>query len=161
MQEIRSIRPATREDGPQLVRLIDGVYREYGDEVDLEAYDWDLLNVEAAYRDVGGEFVVLEEDGWISGAHATQPIDRDAGIVTFRRLYLPPSYRGTGAGKALMDWAVGWSREHGYHRVEFWSDTRFARAHRFFARYGFVRAGIRHVEEGRLSFSEYHFSMDF
>ena len=161
MQGNRSIRPATREDEPQLVRLIDEVYREYGDEVDLEGYDRDLLDVEASYREVGGEFVVLEEDGRISGAHATQPVDRDEGVVTFRRLYLPPRNRGTGAGKALMDWAVGWSREHGYRRVEFWSDTRFARAHRFFADYGFVRGGIRHVEEGKLSFSEYHFSMDF
>jgi putative acetyltransferase len=161
VQENRIIRPATREDELQLVRLIDEVYREYGDEVDLEGYDRDLLDVEAAYREVGGEFVVMEEDGRISGAHATQPINRDEGIVTFRRLYLPPRNRGTGAGKALMDWAVGWSRKHGYRRVEFWSDTRFTRAHRFFARYGFVQAGIRHVEEGTLSFSEFHFSMDF
>ena len=140
--------------------MIDEVYREYGDEVDVEGYDGDLLNVEGAYREVGGEFVVLEAAGRIIGAHATQPVDREKGIVTFRRLYLPLRIRGTGAGKFLMDWAVGWSREHGYGRVEFWSDTRFERAHRFFERYGFTRGGIRHVEEGRLSFSEYHFSME-
>ncbi len=161
MQEDRTLRPATREDGPELVRLINEVYREYGDEVDLEGYDRDLLDVEEAYRKTGGEFVVLEEDGRIIGAHATQPVDQDQGLVTFRRLYLPARVRGSGAGKFLMDWAVQWSRDNGYRRVEFWSDTRFARAHRFFERYGFVRAGIRDVEEGKLSFSEYHFSMDF
>jgi len=161
VQEDRTLRLATREDGPELVRLIDEVYREYGDEVDLEGYDRDLLDVEGAYRKAGGEFVVMEENGRIIGAHATEPVDREKGIVTFRRLYLPPRIRGTGAGKFLMDWAVEWSREHGYGRVEFWSDTRFARAHRFFERYGFCRGGIRHVEEGKLSFSEYHFSMDF
>ena len=59
-----------------------------------------------------------------------------------------------------MDWAVEWSREHGFRRVEFWSDTRFERAHRFFARYGFVRGGIREVVEGKLSFWEHHYSMD-
>ena len=45
MQENRSIRPATREDEPELIRLIDEVYREYGDEIDLEGYDRDLLDV--------------------------------------------------------------------------------------------------------------------
>ena len=98
--------------------MIDEVYREYGDEVDLEGYDRDLLDVEASYREVGGEFVVLEEDGRISGANATQPVDRDEGVVTFRRLYLPPRNRGTGAGKALMDWAVGWSHRPYCSRCE-------------------------------------------
>ena len=106
-----------------------------------------------------GEFVVLEEDGEIVGAHATQPIDLEKGLLTFRRLYLPARVRGSGAGKFLMDWAVGWSRDNGYRRVEFWSDTRFSRAHRFFERYGFERGGIRHVEEGKLKFSEYFFAL--
>ncbi len=159
MQENWILRPGRREDGPGLVRLIDEVYREYGDVADVEGYDCDLLDVEAAYRRKGGEFVVLEEDGEIVGAHATQPIDLEKGLLTFRRLYLPARVRGTGAGKFLMDWAVGWSRDNGYRRVEFWSDTRFSRAHRFFERYGFERGGIRHVEEGKLKFSEYFFAL--
>ena len=68
--------------------------------------------------------------------------------------------RGTGAGKVLMDWAIEWSRKHEFVRVEFWSDTRFARAHRFFESYGFVRGGTREVQEGKLTFSEFHYGMD-
>ena len=154
------LRPARREDGPGLVRLVDEVYQEYGDEADVEGYDRDLLDVDAAYRAEGGEFVVLEKQGEIVGAHATQPIDREQGLLTFRRLYLPESMRGTGAGKVLMDWAIKWSREHNFTRVEFWSDTRFARAHRFFEGYGFVRGGTREVVEGKLTFSEFHYGMD-
>lgn len=154
------LRLGTNGDGEQLVSLIDTVYREYGDEVDLDGYDGDLLDVEGAYREAGGEFVVLEKEGVVVGAHATQPVNREEGIVTFRRLYLPPEMRGTGAGKLLMDWAVEWGRENGFTRVEFWSDTRFERAHKFFERYGFVRGGIRHVEEGKLSFSEHFFAME-
>jgi len=159
VQENWILRPGLREDGPGLVRLIDDVYREYGDEADVEGYDRDLLDVEAAYRDKGGEFVVLEEDGEIVGAHATQPVDPEQGLLTFRRLYLPARVRGRGAGKFLMDWAVRWSRDNGYRRVEFWSDTRFFRAHQFFERYGFERGGVRHVEEGKLKFSEYFFAL--
>ena len=159
MPEFR-IRPGVRSDADALVALVDGVYREYGDEVYLEGYDRDLLDVEESYRAKGGEFVVLEVDGQVRGAHATQPVDVERGIVTFRRLYLPPELRGTGAGKLLMDWAVEWSRQKGFHTVEFWSDTRFERAHRFFERYGFVRGGIRHLEDGPLSFSEHQFTME-
>ena len=99
MQENWILRPGRRKDGPGLVRLIDEVYREYGDEADVEGYDRDLLDVEAAYRDKGGEFVVLEEDGEIVGAHATQPIDPEKGLLTFRRLYLPARVRGSGAAQ--------------------------------------------------------------
>ena len=152
------LRPARNDDAEAVIALIDGVYREYGDESDLEGYDRDLLSLDESYRGKGGEFVVLEVNGEIVGAHATQPLDENR--ITFRRLYLPPAMRGTGAGKALMDWAVEWSVAHGYQRVEFWSDTRFSRAHRFFERYGFVRGGIREVEEGKLSFSEHFYSMD-
>jgi putative acetyltransferase len=159
VQESWNLRLARNEDSEELVRLVDEVYREYGDEVDLEGYDGDLLDPEGAYRAKGGEIVVLETDH-IVGAHATQPVDEAAGIVTFRRLYLPEELRGTGAGKLLMDWAVDWSRGQGFRRVEFWSDTRFERAHRFFERFGFVRGGIREVAEGKLVFSEHHFSMD-
>lgn len=160
MQEEFTLRPGYREDAAALAALIDGVYREYGDEIDLNGYDRDLLDVEACYRAAGGEFVVLERGGQVAGAHATQPVDRDRGVVTFRRLYLRKELRGTAAGKELMDWAVGWSRARGFRRVEFWSDTRFERAHRFFERYGFVRGGIRQVVEGKLSFAEYFYAMD-
>ena len=159
MQEQWTFRPGRKDDGLGLVRLVDEVYREYGDEADVEGYDRDLLDVEDAYRKIGGEFVVLEQDGEIVGAHATQPVDREAGLLTFRRLYLRAHLRGTGAGQFLMDWAVQWSRDNGYRRVEFWSDTRFSRAHRFFERYGFEKGGLRHVEEGKLKFSEYFFAL--
>ncbi|NIP95726.1 MAG: GNAT family N-acetyltransferase, partial [Akkermansiaceae bacterium] len=97
-----------------MVALIDGVYREYGDETDLDGFDRDLLDVEEAYEGRGGEMVVLEENGEVVGAHATQPVDMKEGVVTFRRLYLQPEARGRGAGKLLMDWAVEWSRGHGF-----------------------------------------------
>ena len=151
------IRPASRSDARALIALVGGVYREYGDEVDVDGYDRDLLDVGRHYAETGGAFVVLEADGEVVGAHATQPVDVEQGIVTFRRLYVRDAFRGTGAGPALMDWALEWSREHGFERVEFWSDTRFTRAHRFFGRYGFVRGEVRHMQEGALEFSEYRF----
>lgn len=160
MEEKWKLRRAKNEDSASLVELVGTVYREYGDEVDVDGFDRDLLAVEDHYSDKGGEFVVLEAQGRVVGAHATQPVDRGEGLVTFRRLYLFRDFRGCGAGKLLMDWALDWSRERGFRRVEFWSDTRFERAHRFFASYGFKRGGVRQVTEGRLSFFEHFFARD-
>ena len=155
-------RDATDADSAGLIELIGGVYEEYGEVMHTAGADSDLLSVEASYAGRGGAFIVLEdESGTILGSHATSPIDPDAGLLTFRRLYLHQSLRGQDVGKQLMDWAVGWSRDHGYRKVQFWSDTRFERAHAFFSKYGFTNTGeTRDMDDGALPYSEYFFTMD-
>ena len=60
-----------------------------------------------------------------------------------------------------MDWAVDWSIKNKFHRVEFWSDVRFKRAHSFFEKYGFVKSGeIREMNDGALPYSEFFFYMN-
>ena len=155
-------RLATDADSPHLIDLIAGIYAEYGEVMHTTGADADLLSIEACYHNRGGAFILLEDEvGRIVASHATSPIAPDAGLLTFRRLYLDRSLRGQGIGKRLMDWAVGWSRDHGYQRVEFWSDTRFVHAHAFFERYGFTKTGkIRDMDDGALPYSEYFFAMD-
>jgi hypothetical protein len=42
--------------------------------------------------------------------------------------------------------------------VELWSDTRFTRAHAFFARHGFQRDGrVRSMDDGWLPYQEYFY----
>lgn len=153
------LRPATSADVPGIVALIDGVYREYGDVIFLEGADADLLKIDDYYRRPGGEFVVLVDDaGQVFAAHAVHPIDKSQGLCTFRRLYMKPQLRGGGWGTKVMQWAIDWAREAGFRRVEFWSDTRFTRAHRFFRRLGFTHDGrIRHLDDGAMPYSEYFF----
>src|SRR5689334_9488848 len=153
------LRPATDADVPGIVALIDGVYREYGDRIFLEGADADLLKIDDYYRAPGGEFVVLaDEAGAIYAAHAVQPIDKSQGLCTFRRLYMKAELRGGGWGARVMQWAIDWARDAGFRRVEFWSDTRFTRAHRFFRRLGFQHDGrVRHLDDGAMPYSEYFF----
>lgn len=155
------LRPATNADSDAIIALIDKVYREYGEIMFLEGADADLLDIEGRYAGGGGAFVVLEDGaGNIIGSHATSPVDQAAGILTFRRLYLDQTLRGSGHGRQLMDWAVNWSRDHGFQRVEFWSDTRFTPAHAFFDYYGFSSTGeIRDMDDGAAPYSEYFFSL--
>ena len=161
MASLPILRPATPGDRDSIIGLIDRVLSEYGDRLVLETLDRDLLDIDGCYVAKGGAFVVLEETGRIRGTHATVPDPGQAGICVFKRLYLDAALRGGPWGVQLMQWGIDWARAHGMHRVEFWSDTRFARAHRFFSRFGFQRDGrVRTVPEGWMPYREYFYFLD-
>ena len=155
------IRPASAADQEGIVSLIDRVFGEYGDKVFLRGADADLLDIQSHYVGAGGAFVVLDDDTNIRGTHAALPLDEEARVCTFRRLYLDRELRGTRWGGDLMHWAVDWARQQGFDRIEFWSDTRFERAHRFFERHSFVRDGrIREMDDGAMPYREHFFFRD-
>jgi putative acetyltransferase len=170
------IRAASNDDRDAIIALIDGCYREYGEVMYTDGADADLLDIEAAYAQRGGAFVVLVDDesdrdgadegegngrGSVVGTHAVLPLADSAGACTFRRLYLHSSLRGGEWGRRLMRWALAEASARGFARVEFWSDTRFERAHRFFERLGFRRDGrVREMDDGALPYREYFFWFD-
>jgi len=156
------LRPATNADSAAIISLVDGVYREYGDQIFLDGADSDLLDVEANYAGHGGQMVVLVDDsGQVRGSQAIKPITEREGVCTFRRLFLDPTLRGGGWGEKLMSWAIQQGIERGYQRVEFWSDTRFIRAHQFFKRLGFEHEGqVRKLNDGFMPYEEFFFFGD-
>jgi putative acetyltransferase len=152
------LRPFSPADTTGIIALIDGVYREHGDEICLADADSDLLEIPARYLAPGGAFVVLDDQGAIRGSHAVLPFTDRPGVCTFRRLYMDPAIRGSGWGETLMRWAFDWAQAHAFSRVEFWSDTRFTRAHRFFRRLGFVHDGqVREMHDGAMPYREFFF----
>ena len=56
-------------------------------------------------------------------------------------MYVAASQRGTGLAVALMEAAEGHARAAGAEVIRLWSDTRFTRAHTFYAKLGYVRQG--------------------
>jgi putative acetyltransferase len=158
------IRLARHDDSPAIIDLIADCYAEYDDRVCLEAggAETDLLDLESRYRGQGGEFWVLELEGRIRGSHAALPHPGLPGVCCFRRLYLDRSLRGrTDWGHHLMQVTIDWARDRGFRRVEFWSDTRFQRAHRFFRKFGFEPDGrVREMHDGHEVYSEYFFFLD-
>lgn len=155
------LRAATNADSEPLQALISEVYAEYGERMNLDGADKDLLDLEGEYTAKGGAFVVLDDEGRIRGSHATLPDPERAGVCGFRRLYLDPALRGESWGPDIMQWAIDWATDHGQHRVEFWSDVRFERAHRFFARFGFVKSGeVRTMTDAFDPYHEYFFYLE-
>ena len=154
------LRSFTGDDQEGVIAMIDQVYQEYGDRLCLEGADADLTDIPATYLQAGGSFVVLAGET-ILGSHALLPLDPSTATCTFRRLYLDSSLRGTGWGEKLMDWAIEQARQEEFERVEFWSDTRFTRAHHFFERIGFQRDGrIREMSDGWIPYQEYFYWYD-
>ena len=156
------VRPASASYQAEVIRLIDDCYADYGDRVMLGGDDGDLLDLDAHYRQTGGEFLLLlDENDRVVGCHAVLPLLDKPHTCTFKRLYLHASLRGSGLGSALMQWAVDWATNQGYQRIEFWSDTRFHRAHRFFQNQGFqTDKTTRHLDDGSQPYSEFFFWMD-
>ena len=169
MNQSYKTRLANHRDQPAIIQLIDEVYQEYGDRICLSGADQDLLDLQTSYFDQNGSFWVMEDaQGRIVGTHATKPIDRglngeptNDSLCTFRRLYLDANLRGSQLGAELMDLTINWARQQGFDRVEFWSDTRFSRAHQFFAKFGFQNTGqTRQMDDGVTPYSEYLFFLD-
>ena len=159
------LRLATEHDQPQIVALIDSIFREYDAEVCLEGAEADLLDIQLNYVSRGGVFWVLEQvelDGQaqIVGSHSAIPLEEPR-KCTFKRLYVAEHLRGTPWTRKLMQVAIDWAKAREYEQVQFWSDTRFGRAHRFFAKFGFRQTGeIRHMKDSTEPYSEYSFVLD-
>jgi putative acetyltransferase len=154
------LRFASNQDSDGVAALIDGVYREYGDSLNLNGADSDLLDFRGNYFERGGQFVVLEStDGAIVASHAVLPLK--SGLGVFKRLYLTPSLRGAEWGNILMNWAILASSALDIRKIEFWSDSRFHRAHAFFERFGFRHDGrVRAMDDGNMPYSEKYFSLE-
>ena len=155
------IRAATNADVPGITKVISTIWQEFGELVVIEDEERDLLDIETHYFGKGGAFVVLVNDeGVIKGTHAALPKD-EPGVCEFKRLYLAKELRGENYGHELMDWAIDWARVKKFKRIEFWSDTKYDRAHQFFKRFGFERDGqIRHVEDVTTPYSEYFYFLN-
>ena len=158
------IRFANNQDSRGIIDLIADCYAEYQDRVCTSpgGAEEELLDIQSAYFDRGGAFWVLELDKKIRGSHATLPDPADPRVCGFRRLYLDQSLRGTTDwGHQLMQVTIDWAKEKGFDRVQFWSDTRFERAHRFFEKFGFQPDGrVREMHDSHEVYREYFFNLE-
>ena len=87
---------------------------------------------------------VAEDGGDAAGFAVTGPSqDADAGDRTGEvyAIYLVPDRVGTGAGRALLEHAVGDLRERGFEAATLWVLETNERARRFYERAGWVHDG--------------------
>ena len=90
-------------DRAPAAEVIRSVLAEYGLGWEPEGADRDVLQVEACYQAVGGEFWVIEQHGKLVGTGAYYPIARGQSAVEIRKMYLLPEARGHGLGRFLLE----------------------------------------------------------
>ncbi len=96
------IRDWQKSDRTATAEVIRKVLEEYGLPWQPELADRDVIEVESAYLETGGEFWVVEKNSTIVGTAAYQPISRGRNAVEIRKMYLLPEVRGKGLGKYLL-----------------------------------------------------------
>ncbi len=118
---IRSWEPRDREAAAAIIR---DVLAEYGLGWEPTGADRDVLEVEASYTNVGGEFWVIEQQGQLVGTAAYYPVERGENAVEIRKMYLSLEVRGKGLGKYLLQQLEKAIANRGFQEI--WIETASA-----------------------------------
>ena len=116
------IRDWQKSDRDSAASVIRQVLTEYGLPWQPETADQDVIAVESAYLETGGEFWVVEaKNQKIVGTAAYYPISKGNQAVEIRKMYLLPEVRGKGLGKYLLQQLETVIKNRGFREI--WLET--------------------------------------
>ncbi len=115
------IRDWQKRDRDYAAQVINHVLAEYGLPWQPTEADRDVIEVEKAYLQSGGEFWVVELRGNIVGTAAYYPIARGDRAVEIRKMYLLPQVRGQGLGRYLLHQLENAIANKGFREI--WIET--------------------------------------
>lgn len=148
------IRPGRDTDGPGIIALIGTCWAAYpGIRMDVDGEMAELRALATYYASQGGKLWVAEQDAKIAGMIAVRRESATTWEVC--RVYADPSLHGSGLGHVLLDAAEAHAIAASAMRLTLWSDTRFGRAHGFYEKRCYVKAGgvrVLHDISGSLEF---------
>ncbi|MDQ6875254.1 MAG: GNAT family N-acetyltransferase, partial [Actinomycetota bacterium] len=151
-------RPVEDADAPALIDLIGSCWAPYpGCVLDVDGEEPWLRAPASAYTSWRGRMWVAELDGAVVACVGMKPAP--AG-VELKSLYVAAAARRRGLGERLTRLVEEQAVADGARRVEMWSDTRFADAHRLYARLGYRRLPGERELHDRSRSVEYHFAKD-
>jgi ribosomal protein S18 acetylase RimI-like enzyme len=111
-----SIRDARFPDDAALVReLFEEYARGLGVDLCFQGFAQELADLPGCYSSPQGGVWLSEVDGATAGCVALRPISAGRGEI--KRLYVRPSYRSAGVGRALAEHALAAAARLGYERV--------------------------------------------
>ncbi len=157
MTALPTLRPIRDTDSDALAALMTASFDEYPNCY----FVWDefpeLRAPATSYAAKGGRLWVADAPGGgIAGSLGIAPVPgQNVGEIT--KVYADPAFRGSGLAQALFAQALDFARTQGFAELMLWSDSRFARGHRFYEKLGFVRwPGDRYLADVSETW-EYHY----
>ena len=134
------LRAGRDSDAAGFIALVDTCWAEYpGCVMDLDGEVPELRALASYYARQNGALWAAEQDGRVVGMVATRPLAD--GTWELCKMYAYADQRGTGLAQSLVAAAETHARRHGASEMRLWSDTRFDRAHRFYEKSSYLRAG--------------------
>ncbi len=141
-----TLRTATNRDVTQITALVDSVLAEHGLQIDLQATDADLQDIEQNYLAAGGAFEVIEdEQGNLLGTVGLCPLDHET--CELRKMYFAPSLRGLGLGNFILTRMIEQARSLGFARLTLETSSVLKAANHLYAKYGFRPVEKTHLPE--------------
>jgi GNAT superfamily N-acetyltransferase len=135
-----TLRPGRDSDAAGFIALVDTCWAEYpGCVMDLDGEVPELRALATYYARQNGALWAAEQGGRVVGMVATKPLAD--GTWELCKMYAYADQRGTGLAQSLVTAAETHARSHGATEMRLWSDTRFDRAHRFYEKSSYLRAG--------------------
>jgi ribosomal protein S18 acetylase RimI-like enzyme len=129
--QIRSVQ-VNEETDLNLLRALFVEYAErLGIDLEFQHFAEELANLPGAYAPPAGCMLLAEWRGQIAGCVALRPLEGD--ICEMKRLYVRPSFRANGIGRALSRAAVDRAQDIGYARMRLdtlpWMEAAIALYH--------------------------------
>jgi GNAT superfamily N-acetyltransferase len=153
---IDGLRMARDEDGPALIVLIEGCWAEYpGCVMDVDGEEPWLRAPASAYASWQGRLWVVQDGGGVVACAGFKP--HEPGVGELKSLYVAATARRRGLGASLTGLVEDTAAARGVRRLELWSDTRFAAAHRLYERLGYLRQPETRDLHDKSNTTEYHY----
>lgn len=134
------IREVEARDVEEVVALVAATLAEFGLTFGQGSPTDDQVRaLPSSYASSGGCFWIARDDdaGALLGCCGVFPVESKT--FELRKMYLSPSARGKGVGKALLDVAVRWTKQQGADRMVLDTTEQMTRAIAFYEAHGFVR----------------------
>ena len=112
---IRLYEPQDEDDWRRARRLVEDYAAALGVDLSFQDFDRELEHLSVEYAPPGGCFLLAEDGRWPRGCVGLRRFADGEGEV--KRLYVAPSARGRGVGRALVQAIVAQGRRLGYSRL--------------------------------------------
>ena len=131
-----------RTAGESDLRVIRELFEEYagalGFGLSFQRFDEELATLPGAYTPPKGLLLLAEIDGKPVGCVGLRPLDDEDACCELKRMYVRPTHRGRGVGRALAVAIIRAAREREYARMRLDTIDTMVAAIALYSSLGFV-----------------------